>query len=132
MSNEVMNPVYRARLIKHRIGILLSTMAMGIGIFFLLWILYTLLSKGLGSLDLAVFTQSTPPPGDEGGGLMNAILGSLMMVGFATLISTPIGILAGIYLAEFGENMGAAHIEKHSHHKFAQPNHNKHYKYVCF
>jgi phosphate transport system permease protein len=104
MSNEVMNPVYRARLIKHRIGILLSTMAMGIGIFFLLWILYTLLSKGLGSLDLAVFTQSTPPPGDEGGGLMNAILGSLMMVGFATLISTPIGILAGIYLAEFGEN----------------------------
>jgi phosphate transport system permease protein len=104
MSNEVMNPVYRARLIKHRIGILLSTMAMGIGIFFLLWILYTLLSKGLGSLDFAVFTQSTPPPGDEGGGLMNAILGSLMMVGFATLISTPIGILAGIYLAEFGEN----------------------------
>ena len=104
MSNEVMNPVYRARLIKHRIGILLSTMAMGIGIFFLLWILYTLLSKGLGSLDFAVFTQSTPPPGDEGGGLMNAILGSLLMVGFATLISTPIGILAGIYLAEFGEN----------------------------
>jgi phosphate transport system permease protein len=104
MSHEVMNPVYRARLIKHRIGIILSTIAMGIGIFFLLWILYTLLSKGLGSLDLAVFTQSTPPPGDEGGGLMNAILGSLMMVGFATLISTPIGILAGIYLAEFGEN----------------------------
>jgi phosphate transport system permease protein len=104
MSHEVMNPVYRARLIKHRIGIILSTIAMGIGIFFLLWILYTLLSKGLGSLDFAVFTQSTPPPGDEGGGLMNAILGSLMMVGFATLISTPIGILAGIYLAEFGEN----------------------------
>jgi phosphate transport system permease protein len=98
-----MNPVYRARLIKHRIGITLSTISMGIGLFFLMWILFTLLSKGLGSLDLAVFTQSTPPPGDEGGGLMNAILGSLLMVGFATLISTPIGILAGIYLAEYGE-----------------------------
>lgn len=103
MNSANMNPVYRARLIKHRIGITLSTISMGIGLFFLMWILFTLLSKGLGSLDLAVFTQSTPPPGDEGGGLMNAILGSLLMVGFATLISTPIGILAGIYLAEYGE-----------------------------
>jgi len=74
---------------------------MAIGMLSLAWILYTLLERGLGGLNLAVFTQMTPPPGSAGG-LVNAIFGSLMMVGFATLIATPVGILAGIYLAEFG------------------------------
>jgi phosphate transport system permease protein len=98
-----MNPVYRKRLWKHRVGIALSFFAMAVGLFFLMWILFTLLSKGFGALSLSMFTETTPAPGNEGGGLMNAIVGSLMMVGAATLVSTPIGILAGIYLAEYGE-----------------------------
>lgn len=101
--NSVMNPVYRKRLWKHRIGIALSFFAMAVGLFFLMWILFTLLSKGFGALSLSMFTETTPAPGNEGGGLMNAIVGSLLMVGAATLVSTPIGILAGIYLAEYGE-----------------------------
>jgi phosphate transport system permease protein len=98
-----LNPVYRKRLWVHRIGITLSFLAMAIGIFFLLWILLTLLVKGAGALSIAMFTETTPAPGSDGGGLTNAIVGSLMMVGTATAISTPIGILAGIYLAEYGE-----------------------------
>lgn len=100
---ETMNPVYRKRLLIHRVGIALSFLAMMIGLFFLMWILFTLLIKGVGAINLAIFTQTTPAPGSEGGGLMNAIVGSLLMVGAAVFISTPIGILAGIYLAEYGE-----------------------------
>ena len=100
---KTINPVYRKRLLVHRIGIALSVAAMAVGLVFLLWILATLLVKGFGALSLAMFTQTTPAPGSEGGGLINAIVGSLMLVGLATLISTPIGILAGIYLAEYGE-----------------------------
>jgi phosphate transport system permease protein len=73
------------------------------GIAFLLWILATLALKGFSALSLSMLTQTTPPPGSDGGGLMNAIVGSLLMVGAATLISTPIGILAGVYLAEYGQ-----------------------------
>lgn len=99
-----MNPVYRKRLWMHRAGIALSVFAMAVGLFFLAWILFTLLVKGMGALSLAIFTETTPAPGNDGGGLMNAIVGSLLMVGAATLISTPIGILAGMYLAEYGEH----------------------------
>ena len=91
-----LNPVYRKRLWVHRIGITLSFLAMAIGISFLMWILLTLLVKGFGALSIAMFTETTPAPGNDGGGLMNAIVGSLLMVGTATAISTPIGILAGI------------------------------------
>ncbi len=101
--DSVANPVYRRRLWMHRIGIGLSFLAMSVGLFFLMWILFTLLLKGFGALSLDMFTQSTPAPGSDGGGLINAIIGSLMLVGLATLISTPIGILAGVYLAEYGE-----------------------------
>lgn len=97
------NPVYRRRLLMHRFGILLSSLAMAVGVFFLMWILISLLAKGVPALSLSMLTDPTPAPGSDGGGLMNAILGSLMMVGTATLISTPIGILAGIYLAEYGD-----------------------------
>ena len=100
---ETMNPVYRKRLLIHRVGIALSFLAMTIGLFFLMWILFTLVVKGVGAINLDMFTQTTPAPGSEGGGLMNAIVGSLFMVGAAVFISTPIGILAGIYLAEYGE-----------------------------
>ncbi|HEV7618024.1 MAG TPA: phosphate ABC transporter permease PstA [Burkholderiaceae bacterium] len=108
----MMNPVYRKRLWMHRIGIMLSFLAMAIGIFFLMWILFTLVVKGAGALSVAMFTQTTPAPGNEGGGLMNAIVGSLMMVGAAVLISTPIGILAGIYLAEYGEESWFAQVTR--------------------
>ncbi|MBI3230409.1 MAG: phosphate ABC transporter permease PstA [Burkholderiales bacterium] len=97
------NPVYRRRLLMHRIGISLSVLAMSFGLIVLLWILTTLLIKGGAAINLSMFTQTTPAPGSDGGGLLNAIVGSLMMVGLATLVSTPIGILAGIYLAEYGE-----------------------------
>jgi phosphate transport system permease protein len=108
----MMNPIYRKRLWMHRIGIMLSFLAMAIGIFFLMWILFTLVVKGAGALSVAMFTQTTPAPGNEGGGLMNAIVGSLMMVGAAVLISTPIGILAGIYLAEYGEESWFAQVTR--------------------
>jgi phosphate transport system permease protein len=101
--NPVRNPVYRKRLLAHRVGIALSVFAMGIGLAFLAWILWTLLVNGFGALSLSLFTGDTPAPGGEGGGLRNAIVGSLMMVGLSTLVSTPIGILAGIYLAEYGD-----------------------------
>lgn len=98
-----MNPVYRKRLMQHRVGMIFSFMAMALGLFVLAWILLTLVVKGFGALNFGLLTQNTPSPGGEGGGLLNPIVGSFMMVGVATLISTPIGILAGIYLAEYGE-----------------------------
>lgn len=107
-----MNPVYRRRLWMHRVGILLSFLAMAVGIFFLMWILFTLVVKGFGALSFALFTETTPAPGSEGGGLMNAIVGSLMIVGASVLISTPIGILAGIYLAEYGEESWLARVTR--------------------
>lgn len=107
MENSTMqsasNPVYRRRVLMHKIGITLSSVAMALGVFFLMWILFTLLVKGSSAITFAMFTESTPAPGSDGGGLMNAIFGSFVMVGIATLISTPIGILAGIYLAEYGD-----------------------------
>jgi phosphate transport system permease protein len=107
-----MNSVYRKRLWRHRIGIGLSVLAMAIGIFFLMWILITLILKGSGALSVAMFTETTPAPGSDGGGLINAIVGSFMLVGAAALISTPIGILAGIYLAEYGEESVFAQVTR--------------------
>jgi phosphate transport system permease protein len=112
MNTIVKNPVYRKRLLAHRIGIALSVTAMGIGLAFLLWILATLLINGLGALSGPMFSADTPAPGSDGGGLRNAIVGSLMMVGLSTLVSTPIGILAGIYLAEYGEGNKFAQITR--------------------
>ena len=101
MNAEAINPVYRRRLLVSRIGMTLAIVCMAIGLGVLFWILWTLLAKGLGGLSLATFTQMTPPPGNDGG-LLNAIFGSFMMVSIGALIATPVGILAGIYLAEFG------------------------------
>lgn len=81
-----------------------SMIAMAFGLFWLVWILITVLSNGVGALSLDLFTQMTPPPGpNEGGGLANAILGSLIMVSLATLVGTPIGVMAGVFLAEYGQ-----------------------------
>src|SRR5215207_10568980 len=79
---------------------LLSLAATGIGLVFLASILATLFVKGFGALNLSVFTEVTRPPGSNGG-LLNAIIGSLIQVGLATLVGTPIGMLVGTYLAEY-------------------------------
>ena len=106
------NAIYRRRLLSHRIGISLSVCAMAFGIGFLLWILSVLLINGLGAIDIDLFTRTTPAPGSEGGGLLNPIVGSLLMVGTATLISTPVGIFAGVYLAEYGQESKFAQITR--------------------
>ena len=91
------------RKLVNRIALVLSLGAMAFGIFWLLWILFETIRLGFGGLALATFTEMTPPPMAETGGLANAIFGSLVMVGLATLLGTPIGIMAGIYLAEYGQ-----------------------------
>jgi phosphate transport system permease protein len=97
-----MTPLYRKRLFMNKLSLSLALAAMAIGMFFLGWLLYTLFLKGFNGLSWALFTQMTPPPGSKGG-IANAIFGSLAMVGVATLIGTPVGILAGVYLAEYGQ-----------------------------
>ena len=111
MKGVAKNPVYRRRLLAHRIGIVLSVCAMAIGLAFLAWILFTLLVNGFGALSGSMFSADTPAPGSPGG-LRNAIVGSLLMVGLSTLISTPVGILAGIYLAEYGEGNKFAQVTR--------------------
>lgn len=96
-----MELLVRRKLI-NKVALSLSMAAMAFGLFWLAWILYTVLDLGLGGLSLDIFTKMTPPPGAEGG-LLNALVGSAIMVGLATLVGTPLGILAGIYLAEYGK-----------------------------
>lgn len=96
------NWVYKGRRLTNQIMIGLSMAALLFGLFWLCWILAVLLIKGGGAISLALITESTPPPG-QAGGLLNAIMGSFVMVGVGTLIGTPVGILAGTYLAEYGQ-----------------------------
>lgn len=105
---EMNNALYQKRQRANAIGLTLSMTAMVLGLTVLLWILFVLFSNGFQALDGNTFTHSTPAPGTEGGGLANAIVGSLMMVGFAVLVSTPIGVLAGVYLAEYGDTSKTA------------------------
>ena len=85
----------------NRLNLAMSLAAMAFGMAFLLWILIVLVGNGFAALSPTLFTQATPPPGSAGG-LSNAIFGSLAIVFVATAVATPIGIAAGIYLAEFG------------------------------
>ena len=95
------NPVYRSRRRTNRVMMAVSTIALVFGLFWLFWIIGVLLWEGAAALRPVLFTEMTPPPGGTGG-LANAILGSVLMAGAGTLIGTPIGILAGTYLAEYG------------------------------
>ena len=104
--------LYTRRIWTNRVGIVLSMFAMAFGLAALMWILWTLLSNGFAALNVAFFTQETPAPGSEGGGLSNAIVGSLLMLGVTTFVSTPIGILAGIFLAEYGDRSRFAKITR--------------------
>ena len=104
--------LYRRRKFVNKLGLYASFFAMVLGLFVLLWILFILFKNGFAGLSLTIFTESTPAPGTPGGGLANAIVGSLMMVGVSVLVSTPIGIFAGVYLAEFGDDNKLASVTR--------------------
>ncbi len=95
-------PMHRRRKAINVFALSLSLAAMGFGLFWLIWILFEVTYLGASGLSISLFTESTPPPNVEGGGLANAIVGSLIMVLAATALGTPIGIFAGIYLTEYG------------------------------
>ncbi|MBT8519331.1 phosphate ABC transporter permease PstA [Polynucleobacter paneuropaeus] len=116
MSNPKLskhNPnIFRRRKLSNVVGLSLSISAMVVGMLILIWILTVLFYKGFSEIDLEMFTASAPPPGSEDGGLLNAIVGSLLLVGSCTLISTPIGVMAGIYLTEYGDRSRIAGITR--------------------
>lgn len=94
---------HRARKRVNAVALILALLAMSFGLFWLVWILFETVRLGIGGLVWSVFTEMTPPPQAQTGGLANAIFGSAVMVSLATLLGTPIGILAGIYLGEYGQ-----------------------------
>ncbi len=96
------NNLYKRRKLTNSITLIASVATVAFALTFLVWILWTLFSNGFQYLSTSVFTEMTPPPGSNGG-LLNAIMGSIYMVAAATFIGTPIGILAGTYLAEYGK-----------------------------
>ena len=104
LQAKVLNDTRAARFASRKrvnqVALALSMAAMAFGVFWLVWILWETLRQGIGGLALATFTEMTPPP-NEVGGIANAIFGSFVMVALATFIGTPIGIMAGIYLAEY-------------------------------
>jgi len=95
--------LHARRKLTNTFALTLALLAMAFGIFWLIWILVETVRLGVGGMSLSLFTEMTPPPQAETGGLANAIFGSLAMVTLATLLGTPIGILAGIYLAEYSQ-----------------------------
>jgi phosphate transport system permease protein len=109
---EMNKQLYMKRRITSMLGLAFSMTAMAIGLAVLIWILYVLFSNGLSALDGNLFTSDTPAPGTEGGGLRNAIVGSLMIVGLTVLVATPVGILAGIYLTEYGDESKTAELTR--------------------
>src|SRR3546814_4009315 len=96
------NGIYRRRHLVNKVMLTISLATLMFGLFWLFWIILTLVFKGAPALSLTLFTEITPPPGQQGG-LINAITGSLLMAGVGTLVGTPVGILAGTYLAAYGQ-----------------------------
>jgi phosphate transport system permease protein len=96
------NPAYRRRRRTNAVMMTVSTVALVFGLFWLTWIVGVLLYEGGAALRPSLLVSMTPPPGSDGG-LANAIMGSILMAGVGTLIGTPVGILAGTYLAEYGQ-----------------------------
>lgn len=112
-ASHNMDPsIYARRKRANFIGLVLSMSAMIIGLVFLLWILSILMFKGFSALSFSLLTHSTPAPGSEGGGLANAIVGSLMIVISCSFLSTPIGVLAGVYLSEYGDRSKMAEVTR--------------------
>jgi phosphate transport system permease protein len=104
MAATASNPLYAGRKRRNFLTLSLAWAATLFGLTWLALILGALLWEGFNGLNLAVFTEMTPPPGAQGGGLLNAIVGSLMMTALGILVGTPIGILAGTYMAEYGRH----------------------------
>jgi phosphate transport system permease protein len=104
-------PIYTQRRLVNAFNLTVSVLTTLFGLFWLGWLLWTLVGNGLQWLGPAIFTESTPPPG-ETGGLANAIVGSLMLTGTGVLIGTPVGILAGTYLSEFGKGSRLASVTR--------------------
>ncbi|VTR20145.1 Phosphate transport system permease protein pstA [Serratia fonticola] len=95
---------------KNRLALFLSMATMVFGLFWLVWILFSTITKGIDGMSLALFTEMTPPPNTAGGGLANAIAGSGLLILWATIFGTPLGIMAGIYLAEYGRKSWLAEV----------------------
>lgn len=104
LNRSINKSLYQRRKFVNKLGLLFTSGAMIFGLFWLAWILFTLFVKGFdGLIHLPVFSENTPPPMVEGG-LKNAIVGSIMLSAAGLLIGTPIGLMTGVYLAEFGKN----------------------------
>ncbi len=112
MAMNMNHALYRRRRLSNALGMVTSMLAMALGLTVLLWILVVLFTNGFAALDLNILTKDTPAPGTDGGGLRNAIVGSLMMVGLSVLVATPVGILAGIYLTEYGDQSKTAELTR--------------------
>jgi phosphate transport system permease protein len=112
MAVNMDQALYRRRRIANSLGMATSMLAMALGLTVLMWILLVLFSNGFAALDWDMLTKDTPAPGTDGGGLRNAIVGSLMMVGLSVLVATPVGILAGIYLTEYGDHSKTAELTR--------------------
>ncbi|CAI1062627.1 Phosphate transport system permease protein PstA [Serratia grimesii] len=95
---------------KNRLALFMSMATMVFGLFWLVWILFSTVTKGIDGMSLALFTEMTPPPNTAGGGLANAIAGSGLLILWATVFGTPLGIMAGIYLAEYGRKSWLAEV----------------------
>ena len=98
------------RRMKNRLALTLSMATMAFGLFWLIWILMSTVTRGIDGMSLALFTEMTPPPNTAGGGLANALAGSGLLILWSTVIGTPLGILAGIYLAEYGRKSWLAEV----------------------
>lgn len=103
--------LHQKRRLSNFLVLALSFLAMAFGLFWLIWILWTVLEHGMSAISLDLLTSDTPAPG-EAGGLRNAIVGSAIMVGLAMFIATPVAVLAGIYLAEYGQRSGLARLTR--------------------
>lgn len=98
------------RRMKNRIALALSMLTMAFGLFWLVWILFATVTRGVDGMTLSLFTENTPPPNTAGGGLANAIAGSGLLILWSTVIGTPLGIMAGVYLAEYGRKSWLAEV----------------------
>lgn len=98
------------RRMKNRIALALSLLTMAFGLFWLVWILFSTVARGIDGMTLSLFTENTPPPNTAGGGLANALAGSGLLIFWSTAVGTPLGIMAGIYLAEYGRKSWLAEV----------------------
>ncbi|MEN5017503.1 phosphate ABC transporter permease PstA [Erwinia sp. Eh17-17] len=100
------------RRMKNRIALTLSLLTMAFGLFWLVWILFSTVTRGIDGMTLSLFTENTPPPNTAGGGLANALAGSGLLILWSTVVGTPLGIMAGIYLAEYGRKSWLAEVTR--------------------